>query len=181
MNYLLSIMGELEEFAEALFAQLSVEINEEKEIADLASKIHEDTSFNVKFEYLEQICEEIFPQMAQKVNEFIGIQISPKVKIEYPKLNDFKKMKGKKVFANDEARLFVDELFDAVSQESLEKIVTLLKKRYDKISCIFYIRKGIHFKYFNNLWGLSRFYHIPKQIHSIKLSSNNFIQTRPSI
>jgi len=38
-------MGELEEFAEALLNQLSVEINEEKEIAELASKIQDDTSF----------------------------------------------------------------------------------------------------------------------------------------
>ena len=76
MNYLLSVMGELEEFAEALLNQLSVEINEEKVIADLASKIQDDTSFNVKFQDLEQICEEIFPQMAQKVNEF-WIQIFP--------------------------------------------------------------------------------------------------------
>jgi len=128
MNYFISVMGEFEEFAEALFAQLSVEINEEKEIAELSSKIQDDTSFNVKFQDLEQICEEIFPQMAQKVNEFIGIQISPTLKLEYAKLNEFKKMKGKKVFAEDDARLFIDDLFDAVSQESLEKIVDLLKK-----------------------------------------------------
>ena len=32
-------MGEFEEFAEALFGQLSVEINEEKEITELAIKL----------------------------------------------------------------------------------------------------------------------------------------------
>jgi len=121
-------MGELEEFAEALLNQLSVEINEEKEISKLASKIQDDTSFNVKFQDLEKICEEIFPQMAQKVNEFIGIPIFPMLKLEFSKLNEFKKMKGKKVFAKDDSRLFVDDLFDAVSQESLEKLVELLKK-----------------------------------------------------
>ena len=58
-------MGELEEFAEALLDQLSVEINEEKEIAELADKISGDTSFNVKFDDLENICQSIFPQMAE--------------------------------------------------------------------------------------------------------------------
>jgi len=42
-------MGEFEEFAEALLDQLSVEINEEKVIAELSSKIKEDSSFDVKF------------------------------------------------------------------------------------------------------------------------------------
>ena len=59
-------MGELEEFAEALLAQLSVEINEEKEISELFSKISEDVSFTAKFDDLEKICKEIFPQMAEK-------------------------------------------------------------------------------------------------------------------
>ncbi|MGI0041095.1 MAG: hypothetical protein ACRD94_03925 [Nitrosopumilaceae archaeon] len=47
-------MGELEEFAEALLDQLSVEINEEKEIAELADKISDDASFTVKFDDLEK-------------------------------------------------------------------------------------------------------------------------------
>ena len=47
-------MGELEEFAEALLAQLSVEINEEKEISELSEKINEDASFNVNFDSLEK-------------------------------------------------------------------------------------------------------------------------------
>jgi len=121
-------MGEFDEFAEALLEQLSVEINEEKEIAELSSRINDDSAFNVKFSQLEQISEDLFPQMAQKVNEFIGIQIFPMLKLEYPSLNEFKKMKGKKVFAKNEAQTFVDELFDAVSKESLERIVELIKK-----------------------------------------------------
>ena len=36
-------MRELDEFAEALLAQLSVEINEEKEILELTSIIHQQT------------------------------------------------------------------------------------------------------------------------------------------
>jgi len=121
-------MGELEEFAEALLAQLSVEINEEKEIAELFSKINEDVSFTVKFDELEKICNDIFPQMAQKVNEFIGIPILPVLKLEFLELKEFKKMKGKKVFADDESRAYVGELFDAVSDENVPKISELIKK-----------------------------------------------------
>jgi len=125
-------MGELEEFSEALLGQLSVEINEEKEISELSLKINEDTSFTVKFDDLEKICEEIFPQMAQKVKEFIGIPILPILKLEYLELKEFKKMKGRKVFSSDEARTYVDELFDAVSDENIKKIASLIKKNPTK-------------------------------------------------
>ncbi len=121
-------MGELEEFGEALLAQLSVEINEEKEISQLFSKINEDASFSVKFDNIEKICQEIFPQMAQKVNEFIGIPILPILKLEYLELKEFKMMKGKKVFTDDKSRAYVDELFDAVSDENVQKIAELIKK-----------------------------------------------------
>ena len=121
-------MGELDEFAEALLAQLSIEINEEKEIAELSSKIAEDTSFSLKFPELEQVSEEIFPLMAKKVHDFIGIPVSPELKLQYPSLNEFKKLKGKKVFSKNDGKNFVNELFDAVSNESLEKIVELIKK-----------------------------------------------------
>jgi len=121
-------MGEFEEFGEALLAQLSVEINEEKEISELFSKINEDASFSVKFDNIEKICQEIFPQMAQKVNEFIGIPILPILKLEYLELKEFKKMKGKKVFTDDKSRAYVDELFDAVSDENVQKIAELIKK-----------------------------------------------------
>jgi hypothetical protein len=121
-------MGELEEFAEALLDQLSVEINEEKEISELFSKISEDTSFNVKFDELEKICQEIFPQMAQKINEFFGISIFSGLKLEFLDLKEFKKMKGRKVFSSAEARSFVDDLFDAVADENVKKIAQLIKK-----------------------------------------------------
>ena len=121
-------MGELEEFAEALLDQLSVEINEEKEISELADKISEDASFTVKFDELENICQGIFPQMAQKVNEFIGISILPVLKLEYLGLKEFKKMKGRKVFSSDDARGYVDELFDAVADKDVKRIAELIKR-----------------------------------------------------
>jgi len=45
-------LGEFEEFAEALFGQLSVEINEEKEIMQFAIKAKEDISGKVQFKEL---------------------------------------------------------------------------------------------------------------------------------
>ena len=48
-------MGEFQEFAEALFGQLSVEIDEEKEIAELAGKAKEDIANKVQFKKLEEI------------------------------------------------------------------------------------------------------------------------------
>ncbi len=125
-------MGEIDEFAEALIEQLSVEINEEKEISELSSKINEDKSFTVKFDELEKACEIIFPQMAQKVKEFIGIPILPVLNLQYLDLKEFKKMKGRKVFSSVEARSYIDELFDAVSDEDIKKIANLIKKDHVK-------------------------------------------------
>ncbi len=121
-------MPELEEFAEALLDQLSVEINEEKEIAELSEKIAEDPDFSVKFHELEEVCEQIFPQTVKKIEAFIGIPIFPALKLKYSTLDEFKKLKGKKVFANEDGINYVDELFDAVAKQSVEKIAELIKK-----------------------------------------------------
>ena len=53
-------MSELDEFAEALMGQLSVEINEEKEIEKLATKIKEDRNFTVKFDDIESVSQGLF-------------------------------------------------------------------------------------------------------------------------
>jgi uncharacterized membrane protein YqgA involved in biofilm formation len=42
-------MSELDEFAEALMGQISVELDEEKEIATLSKKIKDDKDFTIKF------------------------------------------------------------------------------------------------------------------------------------
>ena len=121
-------MPELEEFAEALFGQLSVEINEEKEIANLAEQIREDNSFDVKFETLEKASSDIFPTMKTKLEEFSGFSVSDNIGLELADLKEFKKLKGKKVFAAENARNFVDDLFLAVSNEDNEKIVGLINQ-----------------------------------------------------
>ena len=45
-------MTEFEEFAEALLDQISVEINEEKEISELFSKINDDPDIPKNFQIL---------------------------------------------------------------------------------------------------------------------------------
>ena len=121
-------MPELEEFAEALIGQLSVELNEEKEIAGLADKISEDNNFTLKFEPIEQIAEKLLPELKQKASEFLGITVSDNIKLQFPGLKDFKLLKGKKVFCVDDVRNYVDELFNAVANEDLKKIAELIKQ-----------------------------------------------------
>ena len=121
-------MPELEEFAEALIGQLSVELNEEKEIAGLADKIAEDNNFTLKFDPIEQIAEKLLPELKQKASEFLGITVSDNIKLQFPGLKDFKLLKGKKVFCVDDVRNYVDELFNAVANEDLKKIAELIKQ-----------------------------------------------------
>jgi hypothetical protein len=121
-------LGEFEEFAEALFGQLSVEINEEKEIARLADRAKDDFSFKVKFDDIEKITQEVFPILKEKVEEFLGIRVSDNLKIEYMDLVDLKKLKGRKVFSDEESMEYVRELFDAVANEDQKKIAELMQK-----------------------------------------------------
>ena len=129
-------MEEYREFAEALMDQLSVEINEEKENSDLASKIDEDSSFNITFNSLEDVSKEIFPEIKQKISNFTGLEVSENTKIEFPELLELKKLKGKRIFTTANAREFVDSLVHAISKEDLGKISSLMRK--DKIKYLVY-------------------------------------------
>jgi hypothetical protein len=129
-------MDEYNEFAEALIDQLSVEINEEKENLDLASKIDEDSSFNVTFDSLEDASKKIFPEIKQKIKEFTGLEVPENTKIEFPELLELKKLKGKRIFTTDNAREFVDSLVNAISKEDIGKISSLM--RQDTIKYLVY-------------------------------------------
>jgi len=120
-------LPELDEFAEALIGQLAVELNEEKEIAELANKIAEDNNFTLKFDQIEQISEKILPGLKQRASDFLGVSLPNNIKLEYLELKDLKKLKGRKVFT-ETARNYVDELFDAVANEDLTKITELIKQ-----------------------------------------------------
>lgn len=121
------MMSELEEFADALLDQISVETNEEKDIAALASKIAEDPDFKVRFDSPRQITEQVFPGLKQGVAEFTGISV-PDLKIQYPELEELKNIKGKKVFASQDSQEFVARLFAALAKQDSSAIVELIKQ-----------------------------------------------------
>ena len=121
-------MGEFQEFAEALFGQLSVEINEEREIAELAIKAKEDISGKVQFKEIEDIAKEILPEFKKKVEGFLGLKVPDNISLKFPELEELKRLKGEKVFADKESKEFVIELFNAVAKEDLKKIAELMQK-----------------------------------------------------
>ncbi|QLH05128.1 hypothetical protein C5F49_07195 [Nitrosopumilus oxyclinae] len=121
-------MGEFQEFADALFGQLSVEINEEKEIVELASRARDDIANKVQFKELDDIANEILPDFKNKVEEFVGIKIPENISLKFPELEELKRIKGNKVFADKESKEFVKELFNAVAKENLTKIAELMQQ-----------------------------------------------------
>ena len=121
-------MGEFEEFAEALFGQLSVELDEEKEITNLAIKANEDLGTKVQFRNLEDISQEIFPKFKEKTEQFLGVKIPDNLTIRYLELEELKRLKGDKVFADEDAKKFVSELFEAVAKEDHKKISELMQQ-----------------------------------------------------
>ena len=125
-------MEEFEEFALALLDQLSVEINEEKEITSALSRAAQDIAFKVKFEDIKTLSDSIFPQMVEQVFQFTDIRVPAEVKIELLDLIEFKKLKGRKVFATKDSVEFVDELFSAIALEKTDKIADLMKSNTAK-------------------------------------------------
>lgn len=121
-------MEEFEEFALALMDQLSVEINEEKEITYSSSIAIQALPSLVKFQDIKILAVSIFPKMAEKVSEFTGIVVSPETKIEFLDLVELKQLKGRKVFPTKDAIGFVDELFTAIALEKIDKLAELMKK-----------------------------------------------------
>ncbi len=92
MQYFLILckLGEYEEFAEALFGQLSVEIDEEKEITQLAIKAKEGLADKVNFKELEGIAKQVFPIFKGKVEDFLGVKVADNLKLEFLELVDLK-------------------------------------------------------------------------------------------
>jgi hypothetical protein len=121
-------LGEFQEFTEALFGQLSVELDEEKEIIKLASRANEDIGRKVEFKDLEDIATGIFSDYKNKVEEFLGVKIPENIELKFPELTDLKRLKGEKVFADKESKEFVTELFNAVAKEDKTKIAELMQE-----------------------------------------------------
>ena len=121
-------MVETEEFAEALLDQISVELNEEKEISELSAKISDDPKFPKNFTNMEEFCEQNFSKMKEGIKEFTGLDVESHIKIEFPELKEFKLLKGKKVYATNQSNDFVNNLFSAVADESIENISKLMQE-----------------------------------------------------
>jgi hypothetical protein len=111
-----------------LFGQLAVEIDEEKEIIELATKAREDISGKVQFKELEEIAKEVIPIYKNKIEEFLGIKVPEKIELKFPELEELKRIKGKKVFSDEESKEFVTELFNAVAKQNLKKIAELMQQ-----------------------------------------------------
>lgn len=124
---ILTKMGEFEEFAEALLGQLSVEINEEKEILQFAENAKLDL-VDIKFEDIESIVNGIFPDLKQKVESFLGIPVSNELEIKFPELVELKGIKANKVFSDEKSNEFVQRLFQAVADENVKKIAALIEE-----------------------------------------------------
>ncbi len=125
---ILSELGEFQEFAEALFGQLSVEIDEESEIAELAVKAKDDIADTVQFKELEEIAQQVLPDFKDKVENFLGIAVSDNIQIKFPELEELKRLKGRKVFADNQSQEFVAGLFDAVAKQHPREIAELMQK-----------------------------------------------------
>ncbi|NHH98049.1 hypothetical protein DYY66_0584 [Candidatus Nitrosotalea sp. FS] len=121
-------MTEFEEFAYALLDQLSVELNEEKEITNSKAKSEQTFASKIKFEDIESICNRLFSDMSKKITEFTEIPVS-QTRVEFPELVEFKRLKGRKVYPTKESAEFVDELFTAIAYEDVEKIASLAEKQ----------------------------------------------------
>ncbi len=79
-------MAEFTEFAEALLDQISVEIDEEKEIAQLAERINGDSEFPKEFTELESFSRGILPEISKEIESFTGYPIKSDIRIEFPDL-----------------------------------------------------------------------------------------------
>ncbi|HJU13740.1 MAG TPA: hypothetical protein VJ792_04720 [Candidatus Nitrosotalea sp.] len=119
-------MDEFEEFALALLDQISVELGEEKTIKESQAKASEAFANAVSFEDIETISARLAPDSAKKVSQFTGIEVPPS-KMEFPDLVEFKRLKGRKVFPSKNSSSYVEDLFDAISQEDAAKIALLAK------------------------------------------------------
>ncbi len=126
------IMDEFEEFAFALLDQLSVELNEEKEIKESQTKAAEAFGATICFEDIQSACKRLFSEIARNVHQYTGIAVSNLIKVEFPDLVEFKQLKGCKVFPTKDSAGFVHELFTAIADENTGKIAHLARENTPK-------------------------------------------------
>lgn len=120
-------MDEFDEFAEALFGQMEVELQEEKEIARLGDMISDDPGFNVEFEDAETLCTDLLFMYAPKASNLFGIPYDMHTQLKCLNLEEFKRMKAQKVFCNSKSRGFVDHLFATVASNDHNTVAGIIR------------------------------------------------------
>lgn len=126
------VMDEFEEFAFALLDQLSVELNEEKEIKESHAKATQVFGTTLRFEDIQSACNRLFSEIAKNVHQYTGIAVSDSIKVEFPDLVEFKQLKGRKVFPTKDSEAFVHDLFTAIANEDTDKIANLARENTPK-------------------------------------------------
>ena len=121
-------LSEFEEFAEALFGQLSVELDEERDIVEMAIKADEELAGKVKFRDLRDITSNIVDQFKTEIDGIFGVQTPQDLRVEYLELDALKRLKCSKVFADPAASEFVARLFAAVISQDSRAIATLMQE-----------------------------------------------------
>ena len=104
-----------------------MELDEEKEIIQLAAKAGEELRDH-SFRDMEEIAGGLVPEFRDKIREFLGIPVPDGLELEFPELDQLKRLKGDKVFAGEGAGRFVSELFEAVSREDHGRIAGLMRQ-----------------------------------------------------
>ena len=121
-------MSEFDEFVEALFGQLEVELKEENDIASLAARIAEDPEVGAGFESIESLGDSTYRDMAGRAAEFLGLEKNTDTTIRYLELAELKRLKGQKVFCDAGSRDFVDRLFEAVADKKHDAVVGMIER-----------------------------------------------------
>ena len=67
----------------------------------------------------------MFTEYRGLVEEFTGMPVPDSLRLDFTNLLDFKRLKGRKVFVDDAARGYVDDLFLAVAMQDKDKIAGL--------------------------------------------------------
>ena len=121
-------MSELIEFAEALLDQIAVEVSEEREIKRLGDEISSDPTFGITFESLKEVSERLFPEMIKRAEEFTRIKTPKNLSVNITELDELKILKAKKVYTDDNARTYVDEIFAALAAADVPAIAALAER-----------------------------------------------------
>ena len=119
-------MAEYDEFAEALFGQLSVELGEEREIAELGQRAAEALGEAGRFADLRESASAAASRYRAEAAGFLGVDV-PESRLGFPELAELKVLKGRKVFAAPGSGAFVGDLVGAVARGDQGAVAGLMR------------------------------------------------------